>query len=97
VAWDSEGISVLFKTSAPNRKLSVFGALLLAVTSSLFAAPAHAATGTINIVPSGGVPEGSGWTYSNGQITPSSNITINASDLSAKLALGPVVVNADRI
>ncbi len=88
---------MLFKTSAPNRKLSVFGALLLAVTSSLFAAPALATTSTVNIVASGGATEGSGWTYSSGEITPNVNVSINASDIAAKLALAPLVVNGARI
>jgi hypothetical protein len=64
-----------------------------------FAVPqaAHAvAVGTVSIVASGGSPEGTGWTFSSGEISPSTNVSINASDVVAKLASGSVTILGDK-
>ena len=58
--------------------------------------------GCITIVASGGVAEGVGasaWTYSNNMISPNSStsISINASDVLAKLALGNLTIGASCI
>lgn len=51
----------------------------------------------VNIVASGGAAEGSGWGYSSNVITPTSNVSINASDVVSKLALGPLEINSDTL
>ena len=76
------------------------GALAIAVlfTSLVAAAPASAVTNyTVTVVASGGAAENSTWSYSNGEITPTATVSINASDIVTKLANGPLVLNADRI
>lgn len=70
----------------------------LAMTSFVAAQPAAAVTNyTVTVVASGGAAQNSGWTYSNGEITPTASVSINAADLVSKLTNGALIVNADRI
>jgi hypothetical protein len=83
-----------------KKYLAVLGAVLLSSVGllPLSVAPAAGATsGTLTVVASGGAAENSGWTYSAGLIELSSNSSINASDIQAKLALGDLVLFADEI
>ena len=81
-----------------RKALTLFVSLLVAASSIVGAQPAAAVTNyTVTIVTSGGAAENANWTYANGEITPGASVSINASDLVAKLALGSLVVNADRI
>lgn len=61
--------------------------------------PAYASTNTLTVVSSGGAAAGSGWSYnsSNGQITITANVSINASDVEANLVERDLVLIADRI
>lgn len=85
------------------RVLSLGAAASLAaavvVPISLQATPAYAlGTGALTVVTSGGAAENSGWTYSAGVVSLSSTpVSINASDLVAKLALGALTVDTDSI
>ncbi|MFM1973691.1 MAG: hypothetical protein RLZZ345_775 [Actinomycetota bacterium] len=54
------------------------------------------AAGTVTIVASGGSPEGTNWTFAAGEITPSASVSINASDVVAKLASGSVTILGDK-
>ena len=73
-------------------------ALFVAANSLVVAQPAAAVTNfTVTIVASGGAAENSGWTYANGEITPTASVSINASDIVAKLSSGPLVVYSGRI
>lgn len=89
--------------SAPKRlgtkALSVVSSLVTGIALAAVAPmPANAVTNyTVSIVASGGAAENSTWTYANGEITPSATVSINASDIVAKLSTGSLVVNADRI
>ncbi|MFY7886853.1 MAG: hypothetical protein ACOVOV_18620, partial [Dolichospermum sp.] len=51
----------------------------------------------INIVSSGGAAEGSGWSYSNGVISPNTlyDVSINASDIATKLSQGNLSVETN--
>ena len=88
---------------AATSRFSSFVGLATALTSALALVtvaplPAQAVTNyTVTIVASGGAAENSTWTYANGEITPSATVSINASDVVAKLATGSLAVNADRI
>ena len=73
-------------------------ALAVVVSPSLIAQPAQAVTNyTVTIVSTGGAAENSNWTFANGEITPQASVSINASDVVAKLALGDLVLNGDKI
>lgn len=81
-----------------RKVLTFFASLLVATTSFLVAQPAAAVTNyTVTVVASGGAAENSGWTYANGEITPTANVSINASSIVSKLAAGPLVVYSGRI
>lgn len=81
-----------------RKKLSFLVSLLVALVPAMVPQPAMAVTNyTVTVVASGGSSENTNWTYANGEITPSASVSINASDVVAKLALGPLVVNGDRI
>lgn len=58
---------------------------------------AQAAVGALSIVATGGSSEGTGWSYSSGTITLTTNVSINASDIVAKLALADLVVDVASI
>lgn len=86
-------------TSRLNNIFRTAASALVALFLVVFAVPqaAHAvAAGTVTIVASGGSPEGTGWTFAAGEISPSTNVSINASDVVAKLALGSVTVLGDK-
>ena len=53
--------------------------------------------GSVKIVASGGTAENSGWTYSNGLITASQNVNINASAIESYLASGDLTIDATSI
>ena len=73
-------------------------ALFVAANSLVAAQPAAAVTNfTVTVVASGGAAENSGWTYANGEITPTANVSINASSIVSKLTSGPLVVYSGRI
>lgn len=82
-----------------TKALSVVTSLVTGIALAAVAPmPANAVTNyTVSIVASGGAAENSTWTYANGEITPSATVSINASDIVAKLSTGSLVVNADRI
>lgn len=54
---------------------------------------AQAAVGALNIVASGGSAEGTGWSYSSGTITLTSSVSINASDIVAKLSSANLLID----
>lgn len=86
-------------TSRLNKTLKTAASALVALFLVAFAVPQSAqavAAGTVTIVASGGSTEGTGWTYAAGEISPSTNVSINASDVVAKLALGSVTVLGDK-
>jgi hypothetical protein len=74
---------------------SAFAALFFVAFAVPQAAQAVAA-GTVTIVASGGSSEGTNWTFAAGEISPSVNVSINASDVVAKLASGSVTILGDR-
>lgn len=59
--------------------------------------PAYAANNTLTVVASGGSPENTGWKYASGVLTATTSVSVNASDIQAKLALGDLAVVADTI
>ena len=74
--------------------------LLAFALATVFATPLPAqavAAGTVTIVSTGGSTEGTNWTYSNNTIEPSTSVSINASDVVAKLANGPLTILGDKI
>lgn len=74
--------------------------ILAFALATVFAAPLPAqavAAGTVTIVATGGSAEGINWTYSNNTIEPSASVSINASDVVAKLANGPLTILGDKI
>jgi hypothetical protein len=86
-------------TARLNKTFRIAGSALVALFLVAFAVPqaAHAvAAGTVTIVASGGSPEGTNWTFASGEISPSTTVSINASDVVAKLALGSVTVLGDK-
>lgn len=81
-----------------RKSWTLVAALLVAANSLVAAQPAAAVTNfTVTVVASGGAAENSGWTYANGEITPTASVSINASSLVSKLASGPLVVYSGRI
>lgn len=93
-----EGLFTLIKPKFSTKFLTVIAAAAVAVAPSLVAQPASAVSAfSLTVVASGGAAENSGWTYSNGQITSTANVSINASDVVAKLALGSLAIDASRI
>lgn len=85
-------------TTTMRKTFRLFISLIVALTSLVAAQPAAAVTNyTITVVATGGAAENSSWTYANGEIIPSATVSINAADIVAKLANGPLVLNADRI
>jgi hypothetical protein len=59
---------------------------------------AFATTGALTIVGSGGAAENSGWSYTSGEITLTTTpVSINASEIVAKMALADLVVSAASI
>jgi hypothetical protein len=59
---------------------------------------AFATTGALTIVGSGGALENSGWGYASGEITLTTTpVSINASDIVAKMALADLVISAASI
>ena len=49
----------------------------------------------ITIVASGGSPENSGWSYSSGILSVTGSVSINASDVVAKLSLGSLTIQTN--
>lgn len=81
-----------------HKAAAIISAVAVAIAPSLFVVPAQAVTNyVVTIVSTGGATEGANWTYANGQITPTASVSINASDIVAKLALGDLVLNGDKI
>ncbi len=77
---------------------SVISSLALTLVSLFAAQPASAVTNfTVTVVASGGAAENTSWSYASGEITPTASVSINASDIVAKLANGPLVVYSGRI
>jgi hypothetical protein len=60
----------------------------------IFAHSAYAVAYNITIVNSGGTAEGAGWSVTSGVLTSSSNLNINASDISSKMAAGELTIEA---
>lgn len=81
-----------------RRIISAIAALTVFFTTLVAAQPAAAVTAfTVTVVASGGAAENSTWSYANGQITPTATVSINAADIVAKLANGPLVIYSGRI
>lgn len=81
-----------------HKSAVIVSALAVAIAPSLFVVPAQAVTNyVVTIVSTGGATEGANWTYANGQIKPTASASINASDIVAKLALGNLIVNGDKV
>ncbi len=80
-----------------QKLLSTLFALVLAFAFATPQAAQAAVAGTVTIVSTGGSPEGTNWTYAAGEISPSTNVSINASDLVSKLASGPLTVLGDKL
>ena len=59
--------------------------------------PAFAAPTSLTVVSTGGVAEGSGWSFSSGELAATSAVSINASDIEAKLSLASLTLVADSI
>ncbi|MEY4499645.1 MAG: hypothetical protein RL319_633 [Actinomycetota bacterium] len=82
------------------RFIKTFSSALVALLLVVFAVPQAAnavPVGTLTIVASGGSTEGTNWTYSANEIVSSATVSVNASDIVAKLALGNLTVSADKI
>lgn len=75
--------------------VAVFSTLIIfsGGTSPSFASSTY----DITVVASGGSAENSGWTYSSGVITSSTNVSINSSDIVAKIANGNLTIDAGKI
>lgn len=58
---------------------------------------AQATSYVLTVVSSGGSAEGTGWTYSSGQLTATASVSVNASDIVAKISSGNLTVVADTI
>lgn len=82
-----------------QKSVAAVGALCALIGfAALAPLPAQAVTNySVTVVATGGAAENSNWTFANGEITPSASVSINASDIVAKLGLGNLVLNADRI
>lgn len=81
-----------------RKALTLLTSLLLATATLVAAEPAAAVTNyTVTVVASGGSNEGTNWSYSNGVITPTASVSINASAIVSKLGLGALVLNGDKI
>ena len=81
-----------------RRILNFSVALMVLAVSLLAAQPASAVTNfNVTVVASGGAAENTTWSYANGQITPTSSTSINASDIVNKLSAGPLVIYSGKI
>jgi uncharacterized repeat protein (TIGR02543 family) len=82
------------------RSLKTFSALFISLLFAVVSVPQSAnavPAGTLTIVASGGSPENTNWTYSANEIVSGANVSVNASDIVAKLALGNLTISADKI
>lgn len=82
------------------RRASAFVALVSAIVVggvTFTTLPASATGSSIEIVATGGSPEGSGWTNTAGVISATGAVSINAADVTTLLEAGSVEVSADTI
>jgi hypothetical protein len=85
---------------SPKTSFRTIASAFVALFFVAFAVPQAAqavAAGTVTIVASGGSPEGTNWTFASGEISPSISVSINASDVVAKLASGSVTILGDKV
>lgn len=88
------------KTNSPKTSFRAIATAFVALFFVAFSVPqaAHAvAAGTVTIVASGGSAEGTNWTFAAGEISPSADVSINASAVVAKLAAGSVTILGDKV
>ena len=92
----TNGTSYTIKLRAVNSVGSGTASSSVTVTPNL---PDLSTLGALTIVASGGATEGTTWTYTNNGIIPNSAtaVTINSSDVLAKLALGNLTIAASGI
>jgi uncharacterized repeat protein (TIGR02543 family) len=86
-----------FKQNRALVALSSALAIVFAVIAPTGQAAQAVTNYTVTVVSTGGSTEGTNWTFANGEIVPSATVAINASDIEAKLLLGSVVLNGDKI
>lgn len=78
-----------------RRRAGALAAGVLLITAALVvpgAPPARAAAGSVTVVATGGAAEGTGWAEAGGVITPTTDVSIDAADLVAKLATGDLTI-----
>ena len=85
------------KSSRAFIALSVAFAFIFSVVAPSSQSAQAVTNYTVTVVSSGGSTEGTNWAFSNGEIIPSATVSINASDIEAKLSLGALVLNGDKI